>query len=401
MAKHFAFRTLTKIPSGVWVLGFVSMLMDISSEIIHSLLPMFLVTVLGTSMITVGIIEGVAESASLIVRVFSGVLSDYLGKRKNIVLFGYSLSALTKPLFALASSIGWVFAARFIDRIGKGIRGAPRDALIADLAPVYLRGASFGLRQSLDTLGALFGPLLAFGLMLLFANNFRAVFAFAIIPALVAVLLIVFGVKDTQPSRVINRLNPVGLNLMKQLPVNYWWVCAIGAIIALARFSEAFIVLRAMQGGMSLATVPLILVAMNLVYSMTAYPFGKLADRMHHINLLILGLIALIVADLVLALSSHWFFVVSGASIWGLHLGLTQGLLAAMVADSSPVHLRGTAYGLFNLLSGLALLFASIIAGTLWEAIGSSYTFYVGAAFSFIALFGLMIRKRTIIRIFD
>ncbi|MBL7481162.1 MFS transporter [Legionella bononiensis] len=397
MTKHYALRTLTQIPSGIWVLGFVSMLMDISSEIIHSLLPVFMVTALGASMVTIGLIEGIAEATALIVRVFSGVLSDYLGKRKNIVLLGYSLSALTKPLFALSSSVGLVFVARFMDRIGKGIRGAPRDALVADLAPVHLRGASFGLRQSLDTVGALLGPLLAFGLMLLFANNFRAVFAFSIIPALIAVLLIVLGVEDAQSSSERESANPVGLHYIKQLPEAYWWVCIVGGVIALARFSEAFLILRALQGEMTFALVPVVLVVMNLVYTLSAYPVGWLADRMRHVHLLTFGLIALIFADLILALGNQWYFVLTGAGFWGLHMGLTQGLLAAMIAETSPSHLRGTAYGVFNLLSGVALLLASIIAGLLWDKLGASYTFCAGAAFSLIALSGLVYVKYKVV----
>lgn len=397
MAKHYAFRTLTQIPSGIWVLGFVSMLMDISSEIIHSLLPLFMVTVLGASMVTIGIIEGIAEATALIVRVFSGVLSDYLGKRKGIVLLGYGLSALTKPLFALSSSVGWVFAARFMDRIGKGIRGAPRDALIADLAPADLRGASFGLRQSLDTVGALLGPLLAFGLMILFANQFRVIFAFALIPALIAVLLIIIGVEDVQTTSERESANPVSLQYIKKLPEAYWWVCVVGAVIALARFSEAFLVLRAVQGAMPLAMVPLVLVVMNLVYTLSAYPVGWLADRMRHVNLLVLGLIILIAADLILALGNQWYIVLLGSGFWGLHMGFTQGLLAAMIAETSPSSVRGTAYGVFNLLSGVALLLASIIAGLLWEQFGAAYTFCAGAALSLIALTGLLYVKYKVV----
>lgn len=394
MANRFAFSTLSQIPSGIWVLGFVSMLMDISSEMVHSLLPMFMVTVLGTSMVTVGLIEGVAEATALIVRIFSGVLSDYLGKRKEIVLFGYGLSALTKPLFALANSIGLVFAARFMDRVGKGIRGAPRDALIADLAPIKVRGASFGLRQSLDTVGAVLGPLFAFCFMILVSNNFRVVFALAIIPALIAVFLIIVGVKDPDNLPHSKLLNPLSINAVKQLPYTYWWVCSIGAVITLARFSEAFLLLRAMQGGMSLAAVPLVLMMMNLVYSFTAYPFGKLADYLNHNTLLIIGLIVLAVADLVLAYSNHWVYVLIGVSLWGIHMGSTQGLLAAMVADTSPVAMRGTAYGLFNLMSGITMILASTIAGILWERFGAAITFYMSSGFCLLALMGLILGRR-------
>ena len=393
MSNRVSFSILSQIPSGIWVLGFVSMLMDISSEMIHSLLPMFMMTMLETSAVTIGVIEGFAEAMALIVKIFSGLLSDYLGKRKGIVLLGYGLSALTKPLFALASSVDVIFSARLIDRLGKGIRGAPRDALVADLAPRQLRGASFGLRQSLDTVGAVLGPLLAFGFMLLFASNFRVVFAFAIVPGLIAVLLIVVGVKEPHESG-FRSLNPIGFQNLKLLSRSYWWVCGIGAMITLARFSEAFLVLRAMQGGVTLALVPLFLVAMNVVYALSAYPFGKLADKMEHSHLLIIGLIALGAADLVLAASDHWHYVLVGVCFWGLHMGLTQGLLAAMVAETSPLKLRGTAYGFFNLLSGIAMLLASTIAGLVWELVGASFTFYLGALFCLIACLGLFTWKK-------
>ena len=388
MTSHNAFRVLSQIPSGIWVLGFVSMLMDISSEMIHSLLPMFMVTALGTSMLTIGLIEGIAEASALIVRVFSGLISDYLGKRKAVVLFGYSLSAFTKPLFALATSAGMVFSARFLDRLGKGIRGAPRDALVADLAPMHLRGASFGLRQSLDTVGAVLGPLLAFVLMLLFVNNFRLVFVLAVIPGLLAVLFIIIGVRDPEVAHNRKPLNPLLLKNLKRLPGRYWWVCLIGALVALARFSEAFLVLRAMQGGMAIALVPLVMVAMNVVYAISAYPFGKLADELSHSQLLMAGLIVLAAADLVLAHSNHWTYVLAGVSLWGIHMGLTQGLLAAMVADTSPKLLRGTAYGFFNLLSGLAMLFASLLAGLLWDQMGAAFTFFAG---SIICCMGILV----------
>lgn len=393
MTKSFNINILTKIPSGIWVLGFVSMLMDISSEMIHSLLPMFMVSVLGISVLTVGVLEGLAEATALIVKIFSGVLSDYLGKKKEVVLFGYSLSALTKPLFALASSVSWVFAARLLDRLGKGIRGAPRDALVADLAPKHLLGTSFGLRQALDTLGAVLGPLLAFSFMLLFVGNFRAVFAFAIIPGMVAVVLIIIGVKEAQDSSY-KPINPLLFQNLKLLSGSYWWVCFIGTTIAFARFSEAFLVLRVMQGGVSLTIVPLFIVSMNLVYACSAYPFGKLADKISHTKLLIIGLITLSGADLILANSVHWGNLLVGVCLWGLHMGITQGLLAAMVADTAPYNLRGTAYGFFNLISGIAMLLANILAGLVWEKISASSTFYLGTIFCVFAISGLFIWKK-------
>jgi MFS family permease len=382
------------IPKGVWALGFVSLLMDISSEIIHSLLPMFLVTTLGASALIVGLIEGCAEATAAVVKIFSGTLSDYLGNRKWLAVCGYALGACSKPFFALAPSAGFVFAARFVDRVGKGIRGAPRDALVADMAPPHLRGAAFGLRQSLDTVGAFLGPLLAVGLMLLWAGDFRSVFWVAVIPGVLAVALLLFGVRE--PDRPANRVPiiPISIDNLKRLDHAYWRVVVIGAVFALARFSEAFLVLRAMQGGIPIAWVPLVLVAMNVVYSLTAYPFGKLSDSVSREKLLASGLIVLIAADLVLAYGNQWTIVLLGVGLWGLHMGLTQGLLAAMVAHTAPADLRGTAFGFFNLLNGLAILAASVVAGLLWEQFGAVATFYAGAGFSVLTLIALVVSGR-------
>jgi len=384
-------HSLRHIPSGIWVLGFVSLLMDISSEMIHSLLPLFMVTILGTSTMAVGLVEGLAESLALIVKVFSGTLSDYWGKRKGLALFGYALSAFTKPLFAIASGIGLVLTARLLDRVGKGVRGAPRDALVADIAPPQLRGAAFGLRQSLDTVGAFLGPLLAVGLMLLWANDFRAVFWVAVLPGLMAVVLLLFGIHEPEYRQTSGGKNPIRWDNLIRLRSAYWWVVGIGAIFTLARFSEAFLVLRAQHGGIPVALVPLVMVAMNLIYALSAYPFGKLSDQMSHMRLLTLGLLVLIAADLVLATNDHWGVVLLGVGLWGLHMGMTQGLLATMVAGTAPVDLRGTAYGFFNLASGLAMLVASVLAGFLWDRLGASFTFYAGAVFCGIALMGLTV----------
>ncbi|MBE2259887.1 MAG: MFS transporter [Rhodobacteraceae bacterium] len=377
------------MPAGVWLLGLVSMLMDISSEMIHSLLPLFMLTTLGASALAIGLIEGLAESTALIVKLFSGALSDYFGKRKGLAVLGYALGALTKPLFAVASTTGVVLTARLLDRVGKGIRGAPRDALVADITPRHLRGAAFGLRQSLDTLGAFLGPLLAAGLMLLSANDFRAVFWVAAIPGLLAVALLFFGLHEPERPPAARRSNPIQRQNLKRLGVAYWWLVGIGAVFALARFSEAFLVLRAQQGGVPLALVPLVMVAMNAVYALSAYPFGRLSDRISHSKLLALGLIVLIAADIILATSEHWRVVLAGVALWGVHLGITQGLLATMVADTAPADLRGTAYGFFSLVSGLAMLLASILAGLLWDRFGAASTFHAGTIFCVVALVGL------------
>ena len=385
---------LRYIPSGVWVLGFVSLLMDISSEMIHSLLPLFMVSTLGASALAVGVIEGLAESLALIVKVFSGSLSDYWGKRKGLAVIGYGLGAFTKPLFALAPGIGMVLTARLLDRVGKGIRGAPRDALVADIAPPHLRGAAFGLRQSLDTVGAFLGPLLAVGLMVLWKNDFRSVFWVAVIPGLLAVLLLFFGVKEPQREQAPIRTNPITRKNLVRLGSSYWWVVTIGFFFTVARFSEAFLVLRAQQAGIALSLVPLVMVAMNIVYSLSAYPFGKLSDTMSHKSLLAIGLVVLAVADFTLGAYSRWETVLLGVLIWGIHMGMTQGLLATMVADTAPDDLRGTAFGFFNLASGLALLLASTLAGLLWDSWGAPATFYAGAVCCLIALVVLALAPR-------
>lgn len=376
----------SRIPAGIWVLGFVSLLMDVSSEMIHSLLPLFLVTGLGASALTLGVIEGVAEATALVVKVFSGVLSDWVGRRKGLALLGYGLGALSKPLFAMAPSAGLVVTARLIDRVGKGIRGAPRDALVADLAPPEIRGAAFGLRQALDTVGAFAGPLLAVGLMVVFSDDFRSVFWVAVIPAFLAVALLGFGIREPASPPGAKRGNPVTRANLSRLSPGFWAVVGVGSIFTLARFSEAFLVLRAQQGGLSLAMVPLVMVAMNAVYAISAYPMGKLSDRVSHRGLLAGGLCLLVVADVILASSAQWPVVVIGVAVWGLHMGMTQGLLAAMVAATAPSDLRGTAFGVFNLMSGLSLLLSSVIAGLLWDLAGASATFLSGAVFALAAL---------------
>lgn len=388
-------RALGKVPVSVWTLGFVSMLMDISSEMIHALLPLYLVTVLGTSTLTVGIIEGIAEATAAITKVFSGALSDWLGKRKLLAAFGYGLAAFTKPIFPLAPTVGWLVLARFIDRIGKGIRGAPRDALIADLTPSNARGASFGLRQALDTVGAFVGPLLTIGLMWLTLDNFRAVFWVAVIPAVFSLLLIVVAVHDPErPAGPRAARMPISRGELGHLPRAYWLVVAIAAVFTLARFSEAFLILKAQKAGLAVTLVPLVLVLMNVVYALAAYPAGALSDRANRTTILGVGLSLLIGADVVLAGTGSIAGVALGVVLWGLHMAFTQGVLSAFVADEAPEDLRGTAYGVFNLATGVAMLFASIIAGALWDTMGPGGTFVAGVAFTVLALVGLgMVRK--------
>lgn len=376
-----------EVPRGVWVLGFVSMFMDVSSELIHSILPVFMVSVLGASALQIGLVEGVAEATALIAKVFSGTLSDYLGKRKGLVLLGYGLGAVSKPFFAVSTTVNAVLAARFLDRIGKGVRGAPRDALVADITPEQIRGAAYGLRQSLDTVGAFIGPLAAMALMLRFAGDFRRVFWLAAVPAAVAVLLIVFGVREPESTSTEGKArSPIHWRELKELPAAYWRVVALGAVFTLARFSEAFLILRARQQGLSDALAPAVLVLMNVVYAAAAYPAGRLADRMDRRVLLAAGLISLIAADALLAVGGGLIIIAGGVALWGLHMALTQGLLATMVATSAPGRLRGSAFGLFNLAGGVSMLAASALAGFLWDTAGPSRTFYAAGSIATLAL---------------
>jgi len=387
--------TWCSLPGGVWAMGFGSLCMDTSSELIHSLLPVFMVSVLGASMVTVGLVEGVAEATAAMLKVFSGVLSDRWGRRKRLMILGYGLAACSKPVFPLAGSVAWVFAARFVDRLGKGIRGAPRDALVADITPPRLRGAAYGLRQALDSVGALLGPLLAMALMLWLANDIRAVMWLAVLPAFAAVVLLMVYVHEPGlPDGGSRRALPLSWPGIRLLPGRYWRVVALGAVFTLARFSEAFLVLRAQDAGLALGYVPLVMVVMNLCYAGLAYPAGAAADRLNPRGLLLLGLGLLIAADGLLAWAPSPLVVLAGAALWGLHMAFTQGLLAKLVADRVPVSLRGTGFGLFNLVSGVALLLASVLAGALWSAFGAAATFLAGAGFASLAVLGLLAGSR-------
>jgi MFS family permease len=373
--------TSARIPRGVWALGFVSLFMDVSSEMIHALLPVFLVGVLGASVTTVGLLEGTAEAIASVTKVFSGTLSDRLGKRKALTLLGYGLAAITKPVFALAPTAGWVFVARATDRIGKGIRGAPRDALVADLVPPETRGAAFGLRQTLDTVGAFAGPLLAIALMAGTGGDFRSVFWFATIPALVSVLvLVVFVHEPTHVSASHAHARPSLRALLGNLSAPFWWLVAVAALFTLARFSEAFLILRSTEVGLDAAYVPAVLVVMNVAYALSAYPAGWVSDRMNRWGVFAVGAALLVGADLVLAYATSLAAVAAGTVIWGLHMGFTQGLLAALVADAARPEHRGTAFGVFNFVTGMALLAASVLAGILWDSGGARLTFLAGAA---------------------
>ncbi len=384
-----------QVPRSVVVLGLVSLFMDVSSELVHSLLPAFLVVTLGASTVMVGIIEGIAEATAAIAKVFSGTISDRIGKRKLLVGLGYGLAAVIKPIFPLAGSVGAVLAARFVDRIGKGIRDAPRDALVADITPPEIRGAAFGMRQALDTVGAFAGPLLAIALMAIYANDFRAVFWWAVVPAAIAVALLVLGVQEPAGIRPSGQKNwPIRRADLARMTDAYWWVVVIGIVFTMARFSEAFLLLKGQQVGLPLALLPLVMVLMNLVYAVLATPAGVLSDRIGRHRVLIAGLLILVAADLVLGFVPGFTGLFVGVTLWGAYMGLSQGLLSALVADTAPDDLRGTAFGIFNLVTGIALLAASTLAGVLWQRYGSSVTFAAGAAFAGAAVVALIVRKK-------
>jgi MFS family permease len=384
-------QRLRALPATIWALGFGSLLMDASSELVHSLLPIFMTSVLGASMVTIGFVEGIAEATASITKLFSGVISDHVEKRKGLLVFGYGLAALTKPVFPLATSVAWVFVGRFVDRIGKGIRGAPRDALVADITPPALRGAAYGLRQSLDSVGAFVGPLLAVVLMGTFAGDIRAVLWAAVVPACLAVALLALAVREPERARgEAGERVRLTAREVRELPLRYWWVVLVSAVFTLARFSEAFLVLRAQNVGLAIAYVPSVMIVMNVVYAASAYPAGVAADRFSPKRLLIVGILLLAGSDLILALAATPAHVFIGTAFWGLHMGLSQGLLSKLVADTAPVRLRGTGFGIFNLVGGVALLMASVIAGLLWTTLGPSATFLAGAGFSLLAGTGLL-----------
>jgi len=386
-----------KLPKGIWALGFVSMFMDISSELVHSLLPILMATTLGASVVTIGIVEGFAEAAAAITKVFSGVISDYFQKRKFLAVVGYGLAAITKPIFPLATSIGWVFGARFVDRIGKGIRGAPRDALVAEIAPAQLRGAAYGLRQALDSVGAFVGPLLAVAFMIWLANDIKAVLWVAVLPAFIAVFLLIIVVREPESlNHAAAHRNLLTFNNAKRLRLRYWLVVGLGAVFTLARFSEAFLILRAQDVGLAIGYVPVIMIVMNVAYSIFAYPAGAAADRFSASTLLLCGLGILVTADIVLAIATSPGIALLGSAFWGLHMAFTQGLLSKLVADTAPADLRGTAFGIFNLISGGALLLASVIAGSLWSMFGASATFIAGASFAAFAAMGLLLYRSNV-----
>lgn len=377
--------TKIKIPRTVWVLGFVSLLMDISSEMIHALLPLFMAGALGASAIWIGLVEGIGEGTALIAKVFSGVVADRFGHKKHLVFAGYFLGVVSKPVFALAGCMPVVLAARFFDRIGKGLRGAPRDAIVADVTDESIRGAAYGLRQSLDAAGAFVGPLIATLLLLLWTEDLRSIFWIALIPGAACLLLILIGVEDnvteTKNTKRIewNEIGSVMTPAFRQLVI-------LGTLFSLARFSNAFIVLKAADIGIDQAWIPMIIVLMHIAFSLSSYPFGMLADRLNPMRLLALGMVLLALSDLLFAFAANTAVLILGVVLFGMHLGATQGIFSAIVSEVAVSHLRATAFGVFNFFSGIALLVSGLVAGGLWELFGAQYCFAGGVVFAVLTL---------------
>ena len=377
--------TRPRLPRNVWTLGFVSLLMDLSSEIYHSLLPAFITIVLGLPATAVGAIDGVAEVTANFAKLASGRLSDRSLKRKPWVVAGYGLAALSKPLFPLATSAPAVMIARFADRVGKGIRGSPRDAMIADETPPEIRGQAFGLRQALDTAGALLAPLAAVGLMALFMSNIRMVFWVATIPAACSFLLAWLVLREPQQQNAPLKRSPFFAGF-RELNRPTRRLLAVGFLFMLARFSEAFLILKGIEVGLSEALSPLTLALFNLAYVVLAYPAGALSDRTSPKAILAAGMLALIAGNLILAWSGSYAGLIIGVSLWGAHMALTQGIFSRMIADSAPEHLRATSFGAFWFVSGIASLLASLAAGLLWDRDGSSATFIASAVVAIVAM---------------
>jgi MFS family permease len=372
------------LPRTVWVLGFVSLVMDLSSEIYHSLLPAFVTMVLGLPVTALGAIDGIAEATANFGKLASGPLSDRSNRRKPWVMAGYGLAALSKPLFPLAANTATLIAARFTDRIGKGIRGAPRDAMIADETPPEIRGRAFGLRQALDTAGALIAPLVAIGLMALFANQIRSVFWVAVIPAAASFLLATFALREPEKHVASGKTAPL-LSGFRELAPETKRLIAVGFLFSLARFSEAFLILKGIEVGLSETLSPLTLALFNLTYVLLVYPAGSLSDRMNPKSILLAGIAVLVAGNVVLAKSSSLFGVTLGVALWGAHMALTQGIFSRMIADSAPEKLRATSFGAFWFASGIAALLASLGAGMLWDRDGSSATFLTSAGVAAVA----------------
>ncbi len=374
-----------RIPRTVWVLGFVSLLMDISSEMIHALLPLFMAGTLGASAIWIGLVEGIGEGTALIAKVFSGVVADRFGHKKRLVFAGYFLGVISKPVFALAGSMPVVLAARFFDRIGKGLRGAPRDAIVADVTDESIRGAAYGLRQSLDAAGAFVGPLLATLLLLLWTEDLRSIFWIALIPGAACLALILFGVEDNV-TPTVNTKRIAWKDLKSVMTPAFVQLVILGTLFSLARFSNAFIVLRAAAIGIEHAWIPMAVVLMNITFSLSSYPFGKLADKLNPMKLLALGMVLLALANLLFAYAENYRILAAGIVLFGMHLGATQGIFSTIISEIAPSEVRATAFGIFNFFSGLALLASGLVAGSLWEYMGAQYCFGGGVVFALITL---------------
>lgn len=383
--------TADKLDRNVWAAGLVSLLTDISSEMIVPVLPLFLTGVLGASAQVVGLIEGVAEFTASLVKSVSGWLSDRAGRRKPLMVLGYGVSNVVKPFLGLTGSWGQVLAIRFADRFSKGVRGAPRDALIADSTPTHLRGRAFGLHRGLDTVGAAIGPLTAALVLNLYAGNLRAVFWWTAVPGVLAVLLLVGFVRDTgrraagaAPTAPSPVMRGWSLSLQPLVPRLRWFV-VVSTVFAIGNSADAFLVLRAQGLGLSVALVPIAYFLFNASYAVLSYPAGALSDKIGRRPVLLGGFIAFALIYAGFGAARHSWQVWILFLFYGIYYAGTEGIQKAYMTDHVGAEQRGTAVGILNAWTGLAALPASLIAGVMWDRFGQPATFYVSAAIAVLA----------------
>ena len=384
-----------KIDKNVFMLGAVSLFTDISSQMIYPLLPVFLSSVLGVSIVFIGLLEGVAESTASILKVFSGWYSDKLRKRKPIIFFGYSLSTIGKPFFYLATA-GWhVLIIRFIDRVGKGIRTSPRDALVADSSRPEERGRAFGIQRSMDRMGAFLGPLVAFAILPLLNNNLRLLFLFSFFPALIAVFIIVFFVKEKLHAQDSSkRIEPFSLKYFSR---DFKMFVFILAVFTLGNSSNVFLILRAKDLGVKIVFIPIIWLMYNFISSILSTPLGGLSDKIGRKKTTLLGFLVYGAVYLGFAFSNTQSLIWVFMGLYGVYYALSEGVLRAYVADLvEDKSVLATAYGVYHTVTGLCMFPASLLMGILWQQFNPTVAFGFGASLALVSAIGLSLFVRKV-----
>jgi MFS family permease len=378
-------QKICSLHRNIFFTGVVSFFMDFSSEMVYPLVPIFLSSVLGVQKSVIGLIEGIAESTASLLKVFSGWLSDRLGHRKWLMVIGYGISTLSRPLVATAPNWGQVLASRFMDRFGKGIRNAPRDALIAESCEDLRLGRSFGFHRGMDTLGAVVGPAVAFGLLTYFNGQYRLVFWLSMIPGALAVLTIIFFIREIRVCPILEAERPkLG---WKSFSGSYKFFIVVATLFSLGNSSDVFLILRAQNVGVPVAVIPLVYLTYNVIYSLGALPAGILSDRIGPKPIIFLAFIFFGFIYLGFAKASQpshiwWLFI-----FYGIFMAMTEGVQKAFLTTLIPKEFKATGFGLYNTLIGLAVLPASLIAGILWDRLGPQATFLYGTATAWLAAF--------------